>query len=102
MDSGKDGTLTGDYLHIDLTGVAAGLGARALRATTPADIRSALQETRSETRPVVIVVPVIPHADLPPAGCWWDVAPAEVSDSETVRVARRQYEAGLATQRWHG
>ena len=27
----------------------------------------------------MIVVPVIPHADLPGAGVWWDVAPAEVS-----------------------
>ena len=48
------------------------------------------------------VVPVIPHADLPSAGCWWDVAPAEVSESDTVRAARDQYEAGLATQRWYG
>ncbi len=102
LDSGKDAALTGDYLHLDLVQVAAGLGARALRATTATEVRQALQETRSETRPVVIVVPVIPHADLPPAGCWWDVAPAEVSESDTVRAARAEYEAGRATQRWHG
>jgi 3D-(3,5/4)-trihydroxycyclohexane-1,2-dione acylhydrolase (decyclizing) len=102
LDAGKDAALTGDYLQVDLVQVAAGLGARAERATTPAEIRRALQETRSQTRPVVIVVPVIPHADLPSAGCWWDVAPAEVSESDTVRAARGQYEAGLATQRWHG
>ena len=91
-----------DWVLLDLVQVAAGLGARALRATTPTEIRHALQDTRSETRPVVLVVPVIPHADLPSAGCWWDVAPAEVSESDTVRAARSQYEAGLATQRWHG
>ncbi|MFG1678697.1 3D-(3,5/4)-trihydroxycyclohexane-1,2-dione acylhydrolase (decyclizing) [Nonomuraea sp. NPDC049269] len=102
LEAGKDAALTGDYLQVDLVRVAAGLGARALRATTADEIRRALQETRSETRPVVIVVPVIPHADLPSAGCWWDVAPAEVSESDTVRAARSQYEAGLATQRWHG
>jgi 3D-(3,5/4)-trihydroxycyclohexane-1,2-dione acylhydrolase (decyclizing) len=102
LDAGKDAALTGDYLRLDLVQVAAGLGARALRATTPAEIRRALQETRSETRPVVIVVPVIPHADLPSAGCWWDVAPAEVSESDTVRAARSEYEVGLTTQRWHG
>jgi 3D-(3,5/4)-trihydroxycyclohexane-1,2-dione acylhydrolase (decyclizing) len=102
IDSGKDTGLTGDYLQVDLVQVAAGLGARARRATTPDEIRHALRETRSEARPVVIVVPVIPHADLPSAGCWWDVAPAEVSESDTVRAARREYEAGLATQRWHG
>ena len=102
LEAGKDAALTGDYLQVDLVQVAAGLGARAVRATTPAEIRRALQETRSQARPVVIVVPVIPHADLPSAGCWWDVAPAEVSESDTVRAARGRYEAGLATQRWHG
>ena len=50
----------------------------------------------------MLVVPVIPHADLPGAGCWWDVAPAEVSESETVQASRTTYEAGLATQRFHG
>jgi 3D-(3,5/4)-trihydroxycyclohexane-1,2-dione acylhydrolase (decyclizing) len=98
----KDTGLTGDYLQLNLVQVAAGLGAHAVRATTSAEIRAALEETRGESGPVVIVVPVIPHADLPSAGCWWDVAPAEVSESDTVRAARASYETGLATQRWHG
>ena len=102
LEPGKGSGLTGDYLRLDLVQVAAGLGARAVRATTADEIRTALRETRGETGPVVVVVPVIPHADLPSAGCWWDVAPAEVSDSETVRAARAQYETGLTTQRWHG
>ncbi len=102
LEAGKDATLTGDYLRLDLVQVAAGLGARAVRATTAAEIRTALEDTRSVAGPVVIVVPVIPHADLPSAGCWWDVAPAEVSESDTVRSARTDYEAGLTTQRWHG
>ena len=103
LDAGKDAApLAGEYLQLDLVQVAAGLGARALRATTGYEVRRALAETRSQPGPVVIVVPVIPHADLPSAGCWWDVAPAEVSESDPVRAARSQYEAGLATQRWHG
>jgi 3D-(3,5/4)-trihydroxycyclohexane-1,2-dione acylhydrolase (decyclizing) len=51
---------------------------------------------------VVIVIPTIPHADLPPAGVWWDVAPAEVSGEDRVAQLRTEYEAGLATQRWFG
>jgi 3D-(3,5/4)-trihydroxycyclohexane-1,2-dione acylhydrolase (decyclizing) len=102
LDAGKDAALSGDYLQLDLVQIAAGLGAQAVRATTAAEVRRALQGTRSQVRPVVIVVPVIPHADLPPAGCWWDVAPAEVSESDTVRAVRSEYEAGLATQRWYG
>ena len=53
-------------------------------------------------RSVVIVVPVIPHADLPGAGVWWDVAPAEVADQPVVAELRAEYDAGLATQRWFG
>jgi 3D-(3,5/4)-trihydroxycyclohexane-1,2-dione acylhydrolase (decyclizing) len=73
-----------------------------VRAVTAAEIRNALADTRDHDGPVVIVVPVIPHADLPPAGVWWDVAPAEVSDQGAVRQLRAEYEAGLVTQRWFG
>jgi 3D-(3,5/4)-trihydroxycyclohexane-1,2-dione acylhydrolase (decyclizing) len=94
--------LDGGYLDVDLVKVAAGLGARAVRAETADDVRRALDETRGHDGPVVVVVPVLPHADLPPAGVWWDVAPAGVSESETVAVLRKEYEDGLAAQRWHG
>ena len=102
LSSDKATGLVGDYLDVDLVRVAAGLGAHALRATSAAEVSAALRETRTHPGPVVIVVPVIPHADLPSAGCWWDVAPAEVSDSSSVARAREVYEAGLTTQRWHG
>jgi 3D-(3,5/4)-trihydroxycyclohexane-1,2-dione acylhydrolase (decyclizing) len=94
--------LEGDYLDVDLVKVAAGLGARAIRATTADQVRAALNETRDHEGPVVIVVPAIPHADLPGAGVWWDVAPAEVSEQKAVAQLRAEYEDGLATQRWHG
>jgi 3D-(3,5/4)-trihydroxycyclohexane-1,2-dione acylhydrolase (decyclizing) len=95
--------LDGDYIAVDLVEVAHGLGARAIRASTAEEVRAALDETRDHDGPVVIVVPVIPHVDLPGAGAWWDVAPSEVSEDETVRRLRTEYEAGLAKQRWwHG
>ncbi|MFF4260068.1 3D-(3,5/4)-trihydroxycyclohexane-1,2-dione acylhydrolase (decyclizing) [Streptomyces sp. NPDC001663] len=102
IGSGKPARLEGDYLQIDLVQTAAGLGARALRATTADEVRAALAETRDHEGPVVLVVPVIPHADLPGAGVWWDVAPAEVSEKEAVAQLRREYEDGLTTQRWYG
>ena len=94
--------LEGDYLRLDLVQVAAGLGARACRAATAAELRDALSDTRDHPGPVVIVVPVVPHADLPGAGVWWDVAPAEVSALETTVGLRAEYEADLASQRWFG
>ncbi|HEY4725510.1 MAG TPA: 3D-(3,5/4)-trihydroxycyclohexane-1,2-dione acylhydrolase (decyclizing) [Actinomycetota bacterium] len=98
----KPPRLEGEYLDVDLVKVAEGLGARALRATTADQVRAALAETRDHSGPVVIVVPAIPHADLPGAGVWWDVAPAEVAEQEAVARLRAEYEDGLATQRWHG
>jgi 3D-(3,5/4)-trihydroxycyclohexane-1,2-dione acylhydrolase (decyclizing) len=98
----KPARLEGEYLRVDLVEVARGLGARAVRATTAAEVRAALAETRDHDGPVVIVVPAIPHVDLPGAGVWWDVAPAEVSEQETVAQLRAEYEAGLVHQRWHG
>jgi 3D-(3,5/4)-trihydroxycyclohexane-1,2-dione acylhydrolase (decyclizing) len=98
----KPSRLEGEYLDVDLVKVAEGLGARALRATTADQVRAALAETRDHRGPVVIVVPAIPHADLPGAGVWWDVAPAEVSDQPGVAELRAEYEQGLELQRWHG
>jgi len=98
----KPARLDGEYLRVDLAQIASGLGARAIRATTAAEVRDALTDTRDHNGPVVIVVPAIPHAELPGAGVWWDVAPAEVSDQEMVAQLREEYEAGLASQRWFG
>jgi 3D-(3,5/4)-trihydroxycyclohexane-1,2-dione acylhydrolase (decyclizing) len=95
----KQARLDGDYLRVDLAQTAAGLGARAIRATSASQVREALALTRDHHGPVVIVVPVIPHADLPGAGAWWDVAPAQVAADPAVAALRADYEAGLPDQR---
>jgi 3D-(3,5/4)-trihydroxycyclohexane-1,2-dione acylhydrolase (decyclizing) len=95
--------LDGGYLSVDLVQVAAGLGAHAVRVVNAADLRTALDQTRGHQGAVVIVVAAIPHADLPDAGVWWDVAPAEVSEVYTVPPRRAEYEADRsALQRWFG
>ena len=68
----------------------------------PPTSANALNETRGHQGTVVIVVDAIPHADLPGAGVWWDVAPAEVSEVATVPPLRAEYEADRQTQRWFG
>jgi 3D-(3,5/4)-trihydroxycyclohexane-1,2-dione acylhydrolase (decyclizing) len=105
LDLGADAAqarLEGDYLKVDLVQVAGGLGARAVLARTADEVRDALADTRDHPGPVVIVVPVIPHVDLPGAGVWWDVAPAEVSEQPAVAALRAEWEEGLALQRWRG
>lgn len=93
--------LEGDYLKIDLIKMAEGMGATAIYATTAQEVRSALADSRTASGPVVIVVPTIQHANLPASNVWWDVAPAEVSTQPWVAAIRKDYETGLATQRWH-
>jgi 3D-(3,5/4)-trihydroxycyclohexane-1,2-dione acylhydrolase (decyclizing) len=94
--------LGGNYLDVDLVSIARGLGARSERVRTVDEFRAILNDTRDETRPVVIVVATIPHANLPGSEVWWDVAPAEVSDAPWLPAVRDDYNAGLKKQRWHG
>jgi 3D-(3,5/4)-trihydroxycyclohexane-1,2-dione acylhydrolase (decyclizing) len=94
--------LDGDYLDVDLRKIAEGLGATAIRATTAAEVRQALAETREARGPVVLVVPTVPHVDLPGGNVWWDVAPAEVSGQEWVQALRAEYEQARGAQRWFG
>ena len=94
--------LEGDYLNVDLCKIAEGLGATAIRATTAAEVRQALADTRNTRGPVVLVVPTVPHVDLPGGDVWWDVAPAEVSGQEWVQELRAQYEQARGAQRWFG
>ena len=44
-----EGALEGDYLELDLGAVASGLGARALSASTPDELRHALAQAREGT-----------------------------------------------------
>ena len=99
---GKAPRLDGDYLQIDIVKMSEGMGCKAFRPMTADVFRKVLNDTRNEKAPVVIVVPTIPHADLPGAEVWWDVAPAEVSTQPWVPAIRATYEKGLQHQRWHG
>jgi len=96
------GRLEGDYLDIDIAKMAEGMGATAIRATNADEVREALLKARDHEGPLVIVVPTIPHANLPSADVWWDVAPAEVSTQEWIQEKRDEYEVGLSHQKWHG
>lgn len=98
----RENRLEGDYLNIDLAQIAAGLGAEVRKPTTADEVRAALDETRDVQGPVVIVVPTVPHADLPSAGAWWDVSPAEVFEHVDTSEKLAEYNEGLGLQRWHG
>ena len=98
----QNGRLEGDYLRLDLVRAAEGLGARAVRADSPDELRAALEDARDHPGASVVVCETEPHRYLPGAEVWWDVAPPEVSGDEAVRELRAEYERERAElQRFH-
>jgi 3D-(3,5/4)-trihydroxycyclohexane-1,2-dione acylhydrolase (decyclizing) len=99
--SSATGSLDGEPLPVDLATNAESLGARVFRAGDRASLAEALSSARDCGRTAVVYIPVDAAARVPGYGCWWDVPVSEVSEQESVREARRQYELGLQKQRWH-
>ena len=96
-DADKDVAL----LAIDLAANARSLGAKAVKASGIAELRSALAEARAADRTSVIVIEADRYAAAPSYGSWWDVAVPEVSEIDAVRTARAAYEEARAKQRWN-
>jgi 3D-(3,5/4)-trihydroxycyclohexane-1,2-dione acylhydrolase (decyclizing) len=86
-------------LPLDLAANAASLGARVIRAAGIDQFRDALGEARRADRTVVITVEVDRQAGVPAYESWWEVPVAEVSEMESVREARRRFEADKDRQR---
>ena len=95
------GSLDGEPLPVDLAANAESLGAQVFRAHDRGSLAGALASARDCGRTAVVHIPVDPAARVPGYGCWWDVPVSEVSEQDTVRQARRQYEQGIEKQRWH-
>ncbi|MGH2819634.1 MAG: thiamine pyrophosphate-dependent enzyme, partial [Actinomycetota bacterium] len=87
-----DRELAGDELPVDLAANAESLGASVLRAASIDELHEALKIARDAHRTTVIHVDADPEVSVPSYGSWWDVPVAEVSSSEAVRAARRDYE----------
>jgi len=97
----RTGRLSGEPLPLDLAANAASLGAIVHRATDRASLERALQMARDADRTTVIYAPVDPDARIPGYDAWWDVPVAEVSEQESVRKARKAWEAGKAKVRYY-
>ncbi|HEX9598390.1 MAG TPA: 3D-(3,5/4)-trihydroxycyclohexane-1,2-dione acylhydrolase (decyclizing) [Gaiellaceae bacterium] len=88
-------------LPLDLAANAESLGARVIRTRTIEELRAGLAAAKEETRTTVIAVEVDRYEGVPSYESWWDVAVAEVSDVDSVREAREQYEAARRSERSH-
>lgn len=93
------GRLEGPVLTVDFASHAASMGAVASTVSTLDELRAALAAARVADRTSVIVTEIWPEAYVPSYG-WWDVPVAEVSESESVRGARAEYERARQAERW--
>ena len=97
---GESGQLDGSALPIDLAANAASLGAQVISVKNQGELREALAEAKAATGTTVVHVVTDPEVQVP-RFFWWDVAVAEVSESESVGDARRQYESAKLQARRH-
>ncbi len=88
------GRLDGPYIPVDYRAHAAAMGAHAVYTRTEADFRAALTEAKTRGGVNVVVVETNPEKRVGgyAFGGWWDVPIAEVSDTDSVREKRAQYE----------
>jgi 3D-(3,5/4)-trihydroxycyclohexane-1,2-dione acylhydrolase (decyclizing) len=91
--------LTGPYVPIDFRAHAESMGALALQANTPDELRDALAQARAADRITVIAVPTEPEKRVPGFESWWDVPVAGASEQASVRGARTEYDRKRGEQR---
>src|SRR5215467_501073 len=89
----------GDLLPVDFVKNAASLGAWARRASTRDELESALKEAGKQPQTTVVVVETSYEDRVPGYESWWDVAIAEVSEQQSVRSARQNYEEARKKER---
>lgn len=95
------GQLDGGPLCVDFVANARSLGAHAVKVTSIAELKDALEEAKKSERTSVVVIETDASVGVPGYESWWDVAVAEVSEFESVREARARYEEARKRERYH-
>ncbi len=90
----------GDILPVDFAANAASLGAWTTRARTAEELKLALAAGRKQDRTSLIVIQTSYEQRVPVYQSWWDVPIAEVSERDTVKAARKDYEEKRKKERF--
>ena len=97
----ESGQLDGDSCRSISWRCAAGLGARAVRATTREEVEQALADMRGHDRTSVVVVEVDKESACPATSPGGTCPISEVSEIESIRQARARYEEAVKKERRH-
>ncbi len=87
-------------LPLDLPANARSLGAEVLEVGAYTELVQALETARQFASTVVIYCRVDRYHGVPGYG-WWDVPVAEVSEMDSVRAAREEYEEARTRERYY-
>jgi 3D-(3,5/4)-trihydroxycyclohexane-1,2-dione acylhydrolase (decyclizing) len=88
-------------LPIDLALNARSLGAHVIECKTYDDFVAALKATKAIDRTTVIYIENDRYVGVPGYESWWDVPVAEVSERDSVRAAREEWEEMRAKERYY-
>jgi len=97
---GEDGQLSGPPVRVDFAANARSLGAHVIPTRSIAELKAALAEAKRQPRTTVVTIETDREARVGGYESWWDVPPAEVSTSEAVQKARRDWETARRRERW--
>ena len=81
---------------IDFRQHAESMGATSEKVASLDELEAALERAKASNTSYAIVIDTDPLIVTEAGGAWWDVAVAEVSESERVRAARAAYETKLS------
>ncbi|HEX5940987.1 MAG TPA: 3D-(3,5/4)-trihydroxycyclohexane-1,2-dione acylhydrolase (decyclizing) [Anaerolineales bacterium] len=87
-------------LPLDLAANAKSLGAHVISCETYDDFLAALETAKGIDHTTVIYIQNDRYVGVPGYESWWDVAIAEVSEIESVRAARAEYEQAVKKERY--
>ncbi|HTM52762.1 MAG TPA: 3D-(3,5/4)-trihydroxycyclohexane-1,2-dione acylhydrolase (decyclizing) [Pirellulales bacterium] len=92
--------LDGKPLPLDFAASARGFGAHVITALDVPELKAALAEARQQTKTTVIVIETDPKKGAPGYESWWDVPIAEVSQSASVKAARKEFAKAAKKERF--
>jgi len=92
--------MTGEILPVDFAQNARSLGACVIEAHDIDSLKKALAEAKNQTKTTVITIETSLSKGVP-GFAWWEVAISEVSEIETVQLARKQYVENKKKQRYY-
>ena len=89
-----------ETLPIDLAANASSLGAHVIQCETYKDFLTALETAKGIDRTTVIYIQNDRYVGVPGYESWWDVPIAEVSEIDSVKTARADYEQAVQKERY--